>query len=129
MIVTSITYGVKVSVETFFQSDDSNANRDEYVFAYRITIENRGDYTIKLLRRHWHIYDSVSLWREVEGEGVAGEQPSIEPGGLHQYISGCYLKAPTGKMLGTYLMERISDGFLFEAKIPEFHMVTPFILN
>ncbi|MBC8048124.1 MAG: Co2+/Mg2+ efflux protein ApaG [Fimbriimonadaceae bacterium] len=126
-MVTATTQGVKISVETFFQPDVSNAV--EFVFAYRITIENKSESTIKLLRRHWYIFDGIGIWREVEGEGVVGEQPVITPGGLHQYVSGCHLKASVGKMFGTYEMERQTDEFLFEVKIPEFLMITPFMLN
>jgi ApaG protein len=34
-----------------------------------------------------------------------------------------------GKMLGTYLMEKVVDGRRFEVTIPSFHMVVPFKLN
>ncbi len=127
MMVTAISHGVKVSVETFFQEDFSD--RGIHVFAYRITIENKSEFTVRLMRRHWHIYEATGLWREVEGEGVVGEQPELEPGHLHQYVSGCNLGSPVGKMFGTYLMERKTDGVEFEVTIPEFYMVAPFLLN
>jgi len=126
-MVTATTYGIKVNVETFFQPDFSN--KGIYVFAYRITIENNSEFKVQLLRRHWHIFDSATMWREVEGEGVVGEQPEIVPGHLHQYVSGCNLTSPFGKMYGTYLMERKSDGTRFEVSIPEFNMIAPFLLN
>ncbi len=129
MIVTSITQGVKVSVETFYQPDFSNSKNSEFVFAYRITIENNTMYPVSLLRRHWHIYDVADQWREVEGEGVVGEQPKIEAGSRHQYVSGCHLIAPAGKMYGSYLMRRESDNHLFEVRIPEFQMIAPALLN
>ena len=126
-MVTSITHGIKVSVETFFQANYSN--KGEFIFAYRVTIENKSESTFQLLRRHWHIFDAIGVWREVEGEGVVGETPVIEPGQLHQYVSGCHLIAPVGKMKGTYLMERKSDGEHFDVTIPEFEMIAPFLLN
>lgn len=126
-MVTSITQGVKVSVETFFQPDYSR--KGEFVFAYRITIENKSEYTVQLLRRHWQIYDGIGVWRDVEGEGVVGETPIIEPGQMHQYVSGCHLTAPMGKMKGTYLMERTADGIYFDVTIPEFQMIAPFLYN
>ena len=48
-MVTSITQGVKVSVETFFQHNYSK--NGEFVFAYRVTIENKSENTVQLLRR------------------------------------------------------------------------------
>jgi ApaG protein len=128
-MVTANTNGVKVSVETFYQEEYSGLAGGEHVFAYRITIENFSTVPVKLMRRHWHIFDSTNTWREVEGEGVVGEQPLIEPGGLHQYISGCSLRSTAGKMYGTYLMERQDNEILFEVDIPEFRLVVPYLCN
>jgi ApaG protein len=128
-MVTKITEGVKISVETFYQEEHSQPLNNEFMFAYRITIENCSDNTVKLLRRHWYIFDSCGITREVEGEGVVGLQPVIEPGKSHQYISGSHLKTEIGKMYGTYLMERQIDGRKFKVNIPEFQLIAPFKLN
>lgn len=128
-MVTKITDGVKISVSTEYQQDYSNPDQLHYVFTYKILIENYSDYTIQLLRRHWHIFDAYGVRREVEGEGVVGQQPVLEPGESHEYISGCNLKSGIGKMVGTYQMERIIDGKKFIANIPEFTMIVPFRLN
>lgn len=128
-MITNITEGVKISVETFYQPDYSQPLNAEYMFAYRIIIENESEFTVKLLRRHWYIFDSNGALREVEGEGVIGQQPVIEPQQSHQYVSGCHLKTEMGKMHGTYLMERIIDGKFFYVSIPEFQLVAPFKLN
>ncbi len=126
---TEVTAGIKVTVETFFQPTHSNPQQHHYVFAYRITIVNESDETIKLKRRHWYIVDSDNGRREVEGEGVVGEQPTIPPGEQYKYVSGCNLNTEIGKMYGTYLMERTGDQRLFYVKIPEFKMVVPCKLN
>src|SRR5579862_9151678 len=128
-MITNITEGVKISVETFYQPDYSQPLNGEYMFAYRIIIENESEYTVKLLRRHWYIFDSNGALREVEGEGVIGQQPIIEPQQSHQYVSGCHLKTEMGKMHGTYLMERIIDGKFFYVNIPQFQLIAPFKLN
>jgi len=129
MMVTEITSGVKVSVETEYQPAYSSPAQFHFVFTYRITIENLGDSTVKLLRRHWYIHDACKTVREVEGEGVVGVQPVLEPGQSHQYVSGCNLKSGLGKMYGTYLMERVVDGKKFRVIIPEFTMIVPHKLN
>ena len=129
MIVTAITEGVQVSVETNYQPEYSSPTQLHYVFTYRITIENHSNYTVKLLRRHWFIHDANNTIREVEGEGVVGQQPILEPGQVHQYVSGCNLRSGLGKMHGTYLMEKVVDGSQFEVVIPEFSMVVPYLLN
>jgi ApaG protein len=128
-MVTATTKGIKISVETEYQPAYSSPVQFHYVFTYRISIENRGDHTIQLKRRHWFIHDAGKDLKEVEGEGVVGQQPTLEPGQSHEYVSGCNLKSGIGKMHGTYLMERMVDGKRFKVKIPEFTMVAPFKMN
>lgn len=126
---TAITNDIRISVETSYQNPRLQHEAGHHMFAYRITIQNKGDYTIKLLRRHWYITDVNIEKTEVEGEGVVGVQPILEPGESHQYVSGCALYSEFGKMHGTYLMERQIDGKRFEVIIPEFQLVAPFKLN
>lgn len=128
-MVTEITQGIKVSVETEYQPSYSSPSQYHYVFTYRITIENQSEFTIQLLRRHWRIFDAGFSPREVDGEGVVGQQPVLEPNQTHHYVSGCNLKSGIGKMVGSYLMERIVDGVRFEVVVPEFHMISPLRLN
>jgi ApaG protein len=129
MITTAVTSGVKVSVLTEYQSSYSSPLQEHFVFTYRIKIENNSEHTVQLLRRQWFIFDSNATVREVEGEGVIGLQPVLEPGETHEYISGCNLKTSIGKMLGTYLMEKLIDGKQFHVEIPEFNLIVPYRLN
>lgn len=126
---SKISEGVQVSVETFYQQDYSNPVQSEYMFAYRITIENHNPFPVKLYSRHWHIFDSNGEHREVEGEGVVGMQPIINSGEEYQYVSGCNLHTEMGRMHGTYLMENTHTRQLFEVNIPAFEMITPFKYN
>ena len=128
-MVSKISEGVTISVETFYQPDYSNPADNEFMFAYRITIENNNIFPIKLLRRHWHINDSDGSHKEVEGEGVVGIQPQINPGKNYQYISGCNLRSEMGKMHGTYLMENCNTQKQFRVQIPAFEMVVPYKMN
>ena len=126
---SKISEGIEVSVETFYQQDYSNPVQSEFMFAYRITIENHNAFPVKLHSRHWHIFDSNGSYREVEGEGVVGMQPIINPGDEYQYVSGCNLHTEMGRMYGTYLMENLENKQAFEVNIPAFDMVTPFKYN
>ena len=128
-MVSKISEGVEISVETFYQADYSNPANNEFMFAYRITIENHNRFTVKLLRRHWFIYDSNGQNREVEGEGVVGVQPVLQPGQQFQYVSGCNLRTEIGRMQGTYLMENQDSKTEFTVKIPPFDMIVPFKNN
>jgi ApaG protein len=128
-MVSKISEGITVSVETFYQPDYSNPANNEFMFAYRITIENNNIFPVKLLRRHWYIFDATGSQREVEGEGVIGVQPVINPGAQYQYISGCNLRTEIGKMHGTYQMENVNNKKQFEVSIPAFEMTVPFKMN
>lgn len=128
-MVSRATEGVTVSVESFYQPDYSNPVNGEFMFAYRVTIANNNPFPVKLLRRHWYIFDSNASQREVEGEGVVGIQPQINPGEQYQYISGCNLRTELGKMHGTYLMQNLANREEFRVNIPVFHMVVPFKMN
>lgn len=128
-MVSKLTAGVTVSVESFYQPDYSNPLTNEYMFAYRITIENHNSFSVRLLRRHWFIFDSNSNYREVEGEGVVGVQPLIKSGETYQYISGCNLKTEFGTMYGNYTMEDMSTRKKFSVNIPLFEMIAPFKMN
>lgn len=128
-MVTATTQGVKVSVIPEYQPEYSSPGQSHFVFSYRVLIENHSEHTVQLLRRHWLIFDSDGTMREVEGEGVIGQQPILEPGQTHEYTSACNLRTTMGKMTGTYLMERLMDGRKLKIQIPEFVMVTPYRLN
>ena len=128
-MVSLISEGVEVSVETFYQQDYSNPMQSEYMFAYRIAIENHNSFPVKLHRRHWYIFDSTGSTREVEGEGVVGVQPVLSPGEKYQYVSGCNLRTEMGRMHGTYQMENLNSKHFFDVNIPAFEMFVPFKNN
>ena len=128
-MVSKISEGVEISVESFYQADYSNPANNEYMFAYRITIENHNSFPVKLQSRHWNIFDSDGSYREVEGEGVVGMQPVISGGEEYQYVSGCNLHTEIGRMHGTYVMENLHTKEVFEVSIPAFDMVSPFKYN
>ena len=128
-MVSLISEGVEVTVESFYQQDYSNPMQSEYMFAYRIAIENHNSFPVKLHRRHWHIFDSNGTYREVEGEGVVGVQPVLSPGEKYQYVSGCNLRTEMGRMHGTYQMENLNNKSFFDVNIPAFEMFVPFKNN
>ncbi|HLS96662.1 ApaG protein [Sphingobacterium allocomposti] len=128
-MTTQITAGVRVSVDVIYQPEYSNPEKSHYMFSYQITIENLSDYTIQLVSRHWDIFDSIGEYKQVDGEGVVGEQPILAPGGMHQYMSGCNLKSEMGYMEGYYEMIKELDGSVFLVDIPRFNLIASFKLN
>jgi ApaG protein len=128
-MVAAITNGIKVSVRAEYEPFFSDPERFHYVFSYKISIENKSESTIQLKSRHWYIFDSIGEKYEVLGDGVVGNQPVIEPGHSHTYVSGCNFKSTIGQMQGYFVMERIMDGKSFKVAIPAFSMFIPYILN
>ncbi len=126
---TQVTHGIEISVETKFHADNSIAENQHFQFVYIISIENKNDYAVRLISRHWDIFDSSSVLSTVEGEGVIGEQPTLEPGEIFEYESDCVITTDIGKMNGRYLMERKIDKARFYVTIPEFELIVPQRLN
>lgn len=128
-MITEVTEGVKVSVYTQYEEELSNPLNRHYIFSYRITIENQNPFVVQLLRRYWHIQDSLSFPRDVEGEGVVGQQPLLSPGEQYEYESACNLTSDFGSMKGTYLFRKADDNQMFKVSIPKFILSTPERLN
>ena len=125
---TAVTQGIKVSARSRYTQAQSEPAANRFMYSYRITIENTGSHPVQLLRRHWMIHDSLGSRREVEGAGVVGEQPTLQPGESFTFSSFCDLKSDLGRMNGTYLMRR-SDGTNFRVRIPEFVLQVPYRCN
>jgi ApaG protein len=126
---TLITSGVEVKVETFYEEDHSKPALNEFTYSYRITLFNHNTFTVQLLRRIWIISDANRDIKTVEGEGVVGRQPILYPGDSYQYVSGCNLPTPIGKMEGLYIFDNKVSGKEFEVKIPVFRLIAPVVLN
>ena len=126
--MTNNQYDISVMAKTQYISEQSAPDSDRYVFAYTITVTNKGELPAKLLSRHWLITDANCKVQEVRGEGVVGEQPHIMPGESYQYTSAAVLETPVGCMQGTYQM-LADDGVEFDALIPVFNLSTPNTLH
>jgi len=114
-----ISHNIKVEVRPEYMETESDAPNRKHVFAYFIRIYNLGDQPVRVLKRHWEINDSAGEEYEVDGDGIVGRQPLIEPGSHHEYNSYCVLKSYKGSMTGYYLAER-EDGETLKITIPTF---------
>ena len=118
------TRGVVVRVSVSYLPEQSEPARGRWFWAYHVRIENEGSQTVQLLTRHWIITDGRGARHSVEGEGVVGEQPMIEPGASYDYVSGCPMATPSGSMQGNYhMMDESGAGF--DVAIPKFALIAP----
>jgi ApaG protein len=125
---TAVTEGIRVEVASEFLADRSEPQAHRWVFAYTITVSNFGEAPARLLSRHWVIADADGNREDVEGDGVVGHQPRLEPGQSFRYQSFCVLPTSHGSMRGTYRMVR-DDGTAFDAVIARFPLLIPQLVN
>lgn len=126
---SEVTAGVEVSVKSNFMPKLSRPSFGYFVFTYDITITNNNEFPVQLLTRKWFCIDSTGEVDMVEGEGVLGVQPTIQPGESYSYQSGTHFSSPIGKMSGSYTFINSLNEDEFDVNIPEFQMVVPFVLN
>ena len=119
---------IEVTAVSRFIEEQSDLETDRYVFAYHITIRNVGRITAQLVSRHWIIADAEGTVQEIQGAGVIGQQPVLQPGQSFEYTSGCTIATPVGTMKGSYQMVA-EDGTPFDADIPEFTLAMPRTLH
>jgi len=125
---TATTRDITVQVRPQFLAEQSKPAAKEYLWLYTVIIENGGAETVQLLNRHWVITNANGHVEEVQGPGVIGEQPVLEPGENFEYTSGCPLTTPSGIMVGTYEMAD-SGGTHFDVEIPAFSLDSPYQLR
>lgn len=119
------THNIHVLVEPKYESDQSSFEERLFVFSYEVFIRNDSKETIQILRRSWVITDALFNIECVEGDGVVGEHPTIDPGKTFSYKSFCPLKTSHGTMKGSYHAVTAS-GKTIKIIIPEFVLAHPF---
>ncbi len=118
------TEGIRVVVRPSFSPSYSEPEDGKFVFTYLVQMENQSGEVAQLLYRHWRIHDSGGEDQEVDGEGVLGEQPTLDPGKSHVYESFCVLHSPVGFMEGYYTFVRVT-GEEFRVPVPRFDLRAP----
>jgi ApaG protein len=121
---TATTDGITIRVAPNFLVDQSQVQSGRWFWSYHVRIENRSDQAVQLLTRHWKITDGRGKISHVDGDGVVGEQPVLEPGDAHDYVSGCPLPTASGQMEGHFRFIH-ADGSSFLAEIPRFALIAP----
>jgi len=122
--VEAITEGIRVEVASTYRPERSSPIGGRWFFTYTVRIANEGDAAATLRTRQWHIVNANGHRHEVEGRGVVGREPRIEPGEHYTYTSACPLDTPFGSMSGTYRLEK-DDGSTIDAEIPRFVLAAP----
>ena len=125
LMYSKTTNGVTVTVTPYFLDDQSSPQESHYVWAYQVNIQNSSSATMKLKHRNWVIIDANGKIINVQGEGVVGESPILQPGESFEYTSGTPLKTTNGIMQGFYLMSQ-ENGEQLRIDIPTFSLDSPY---
>ena len=128
-MIDHVTKGIRVSVKTSYDGSYYKNYNLHFSFGYNIKITNQSKSTVQLKTRHWRIFDSLSNDIIVDGEGVVGKKPLLNPGDSYQYNSGCLITSPVGAMRGFFNMIDVNSGQKFRAYIPTFKLNAPQALN
>lgn len=126
---TLMTKGIQITVEPHFQINSKHEADQKFLFTYEIEISNQSQSSVQLLERYWTIFDSLAGIQTVNGPGVIGKKPVLEPGESFEYASWCPLHSEIGYMEGYYLMQNLDDGSYFEVWIPRFMLIASYKLN
>ena len=126
---SSTSFGIKVSVVPEYDVKNSFPSENRHVFRYTITIENQSEFSIKLLKRKWLIYDVGFGFTEVIGDGVIGLTPEIHPGESFTYFSNVVLRSGVGNMTGMYFCKQLLSNTNMEIEIPKFNLMSQVLSN
>lgn len=122
------TRGIRIQVESMYVEERSDPKESYYFFAYHVVISNDGTEAAQLISREWVITDSDGNVERVQGAGVVGETPLLQPGTSFEYTSFCPLRTSMGSMQGGYMM-RLTSGETFRAEIAPFTLAVPGVVN
>tara|TARA_A100001011_G_scaffold314869_1_gene333199 strand:- start:17189 stop:17575 length:387 start_codon:yes stop_codon:yes gene_type:complete len=128
-VIQQIRRGIKISVETKFEGSFLKENILNHAFIYFITIENQSKNVVQLLSRHWKIHEAINRSQYINGAGIVGKKPILNPGESHTYQSGSLITSTMGHMSGTFVMINFTTARKFNVEVPRFKLNVPYVLN
>ena len=117
--------GLRVTVDRVVYQPDALTPPDRpHCFVYYITIHNDSNATVTIKGRKWVVTSEDGEITAVEGDGVVGQLPRMEPGEKFSYNSFHLLDRRSASAEGSYLGVD-ADGRRVLTRIPRFEMVVP----
>ena len=113
---------VKVDDVVFMPSLDAPPEKP-HPFVYFISIHNDSPEAVTLRGRKWVVRETDGEVVVVEGDGIVGQTPLIEPGGYFSYNS-YHVIAVSAQVSGAFFGETAAGEWIF-TRIPEFRLVVP----
>ena len=117
--------GLKVVVDrAVYQPDMATPEDRPHCFAYFITIHNNSEKTVTIKGRKWVVEEADGNKTVVEGDGVVGLFPELEPGETFDYHSFHLFGGAWAVAKGSYI-GLDEDGQTVVTRVPEFRMDVP----
>ena len=117
--------GLRVTVDRVVYQTDAETPPDRpHCFAYFISIHNNSDLAVTIKGRKWVVTNAQKQITVVEGDGVVGQFPTIEPGSKFSYNSRHFLDTETAVAEGSYLgLDALGRKVI--TRIPLFRLTVP----
>lgn len=113
--------GLRVKVDDVIYMPSLDAPPDKpHPFVYFISIHNDSPVPVTIRGRKWVISEDVGEVTVVEGDGVVGQTPTIDPGEHFSYNS-YHVVARTAKVDGAFFGDTAAGEWIF-TRIPEFRL-------
>lgn len=117
--------GLAVTVEDVVHHPEAQTPPDQpHCFAYHIRIHNDSAVTVTIKARKWVVTSAGGDVTVVEGDGVVGQCPRLEPGESFRYHSYHLFAGPWAEALGSYFGTD-EAGRRVAVRIPKFRMTAP----
>lgn len=116
-----VTDGIRVEAAPAYVPEHSHPACNQYDFAFQILIRNEGDQSVRLVSRHWVAIDADGERQDVQGDGVGGRRPVLEPGEEFEYINHCSLTTKWGTLEGEFVFE-LPNGTRFSAPVKRIYL-------
>jgi ApaG protein len=117
--------GLTVTVDQVAYQPEAQTPPDRpHCFVYFISIHNHSDVAVTIKGRKWIVRNAAGEVTAVEGDGVVGQFPTIQPGEKFSYNSYHLFDTPTAVAEGSYLGTD-AEGRKVITRIPRFEMVVP----
>ena len=116
--------GLRVKVEDVVYMPNLDAPPGKpHPFVYFISIHNESGVPVTIRARKWVVREDDGEVTVVEGDGVVGQSPRIEPGDNFSYNS-YHVVARGASVEGAFFGE-LMDGEIIFTKIPGFRLEIP----
>ena len=117
--------GLRVTVDRVeYQSEAQTPEDRPHCFVYFLSIHNDTDLAVTIKGRKWIVTNDRGEITAVEGAGVVGQFPTVNPGDKFSYNSFHLVDTRTAVAEGSYLGVDAS-GRTVLTRIPRFKLVVP----